>query len=179
MSNQRIRIHRSAFANKSDWYVTWPIWVPCAILLLFGVFVVARVYWVERPPKNDTPMVALAEGQDLHLDPSKLSPRQLHIFEARALGQKVKFLVQCTPDKIVHVALASCKACYRKRDSHYARNGQMFCGECKGAMIFESKGQKVDTNHCALAEIPHSETDRDMTVSVRDVFAKAATLAQR
>jgi uncharacterized membrane protein len=137
------------------------------------------VYWVERPPKNDITIVALGEGQDLHLDPIKLSSKQLHLFEASASGQKVKFIVQRTPDKIVHVALASCKACYRKRDSHYARNGEMICGECKGAMIFESKGQKVDMNHCALAEIPHSETDRDMTVSVRDVLAQAATLAQR
>jgi len=34
-------------------------------------------------------VVALGEGQNLHLDPSNLSSPQLHLFEASASGQKV------------------------------------------------------------------------------------------
>lgn len=124
------------------------------------------------------PVMALGEGQDLHLDPSKLSTQQLHLFEANVSGKKVRFIVQRTSDKIVHVALASCKACYHNHNSYYAKNGQMICGECKGAIVFESKGQKADPNHCALAEISHLETDRELTVSSRVVLAEAAKLPQ-
>jgi hypothetical protein len=92
-----------------------------------------------------------------------LIPQQLHLFEARASGQKVKFIVERTQDKTAHVALASCRICYRSRDRHYAKNGQMMWGECNGPMAFESKDRKTGTNSCTLAEIPHKETDRDIT----------------
>ena len=161
-----------------DWRVFWPAWVLCAVLLLFGVFTFIWEYLAEAPQKSDIPVVALGEDQDLHLDPAKLSAGQMHLFEARASGQKVKFIVQRTPDKIVHVALASCRACYRKRDFHYAKNGEMICGQCQTAMVFESNGQKPEPNHCPLPEIRHSETDRELAVSVHDVFAKAAALPQ-
>lgn len=178
MSNHKIRRQRSLSGHRSNWYVFWPAWVLCAILLLFGAFTFFWEYRAEAPQKSDIPVVVMGEGQDLHLDPSKLSPRELHLFEARAAGQKVKFIVQRTPDKIIHVALASCKACYRNRKSHYAKNGEMICGQCQTAMILESKGQKPEPNHCPLPEIPHSETDRELIVSVRDVLAQAEMLPQ-
>jgi Membrane iron-sulfur containing protein FtrD-like len=109
---------------------------------------------------------------------SKLRSPQLRLFETSASGQKVKFIVQRTPDQIVHVAVASCRACYRNRDSHYALNGEMICGQCKEAMDFESKVQKARTNHCALVEVPHTESGGDVAVLVRDVFAQAAMLPQ-
>ena len=69
-------------------------------------------------------------------------------YEASASGQKVKFVVQRAQDKVVHVALASCSACYRSKNPHYALNGKMMCGKCKDAMDFALKGQKADVNHC-------------------------------
>jgi uncharacterized membrane protein len=102
----------------------------------------------------------------------------LHLFEANASGQKVKFMVQRTPDQIVHVAVASCRACYRNRSSHFAKNGELICGKCEEAMVFESKPQNASSNHCALVEVPHAETDRDLTVLSRDVVEEAAKLPQ-
>jgi uncharacterized membrane protein len=146
--------------------------------VLFAVFVFVREYREDLPQKSDVSVVALAEGQNLHLDQRNLSSPQLHLFEASTSGQKVKFLVQRTPDQIVHVAVASCRACYKNRSSHYAKNGEMICGKCEHSMNFESKGQQANTNHCALVEIPHSESDHDVAVLVRDVLAEAARLSQ-
>jgi hypothetical protein len=102
----------------------------------------------------------------------------MHLFEVSASGQKVLFLVQQTEGKGVHVALASCRACYHNRDSHYARKGQMMCGKCKEPMAFESGSQQATRNGCALPEIHHTETDRKVTVLTNDVLAQAATAVQ-
>lgn len=156
----------------------WPVWAICTILLLFGVFVFVRAYREDLPQKSDIPVVALGEGQNLHLDPRNLNSPQLHLFEASASGQKVKFVVQRAPDQTIHVAVASCRACYKSKNLHYAQNGVMVCGKCEHSMDFESKGKKTNATHCALVEIPHSESDHDMAVLVRDVVAEAAKLSQ-
>src|ERR1035441_10432631 len=178
MSNHQVGRNHERSSRGSKWYVLWPVWALCAIVLLFGVFVTVREYQEDLPQKSDIPVVALAEGENLHLDSNTLVSRRLHLFEASGSGQKVRFLVQRTPDHSVRVAVASCMACYRNRDSHYAKNGEMICGKCKEAMTFESNGERVTTNHCALVEIPHAETGRELTVLVRDVLAEAAKLSQ-
>ena len=156
----------------------WPVWALCTILLAYGIFVIVRQYREDLPQKSDIPVVALGDGQNLHLDPRNLSSPQLHLFEASASGQKVRFMVQRTPDQIVHVAVASCRACYRNRSFHYAKNNELICGKCEEAMDFESKVEKTSANHCALVGIPHVESDHDVAVLVRDVLAEAAKLSQ-
>ena len=178
MSNHPITRKHPKSSHNGDWNVLWPVWALCTILLAFGIFVIVRQYREDLPQKSDIPVVALGEGQNLHLDPRSLSSPQLHLFEASASGQKVKFIVQRTPDQIVHVAVASCRACYKNRNSHYAKNGEMICGKCEEAMDFESKERQARTNHCALVGIPHSESDHDVAVLVRDVLAEAAKLSQ-
>jgi uncharacterized membrane protein len=173
MSNHSISHQRPQSSLRGDWHVLWPVWALCSILLLFAVFVMARQYRADWSQRSDIPAVVLAEGRDLHLDASKLSPPQLHLFEARASGQRAKFVVQRTQDQTVYTALASCRACYRNRDRHYARQGQMMCGKCDMPMNFESRSQQESTNGCALVEIPHTEADRDITVLNRDIFAQA------
>lgn len=86
----------------------WPVWALCTSLLAFGIFVIVRQYREDLPQKSDVQVVVLGEGQNLHLDPRNLSSPQLHLFEVSASGQKVKFIVQRTPDQVVHVAVASC-----------------------------------------------------------------------
>jgi hypothetical protein len=54
----------------------------------------------------------------------------------------------------------------------------MVCAKCEGAMIFEQKGQHASPYHCALVEIPHTESDRDVAVLARDVLEEAAKLSQ-
>jgi uncharacterized membrane protein len=178
MSNHRISHKRLKASLRSDWHVLWPVWAICSILLLFAVFVMVREYRVDLPQASDIPVVALDQGRDLHLDVSRLNSQRLHLFEARASGQRVKFVVQQTPDQTIHTALASCRACYRSRNRHYARQGQMMCGECNMPMNFGSQSKQASSNSCALVEIPHTETDRDITVSARDVFAQAAKQPQ-
>ncbi len=164
---------------RSDWYVFWPVWAICAgLLFLLGIGIVHE-YLAERPKKSDVLLVVLGDGQDLHFDPGNLSPEHLRLFEARASGQAAKFIVERTKDLTIHVALASCRTCYRSHDRNYTQKGVMICGECNGPMHFESKGTKVIRNSCALVEIPHTETDRDVTVLARDVFAQAAKSIQR
>jgi hypothetical protein len=164
LSNQRVGRNHARSSRGSKWYVLWPVWALCTILLTFSVFLVVREYREDLPQKGDIPVIALADGQNLHMHPHRLSSPQLQLFDANASGQKVKFLVQRTPDQIVHVAVASCKVCYRNRDSHYARNTEMNCSKCKGAMVFDSKRRQANTSHCAPVELPHAESDGDVAV---------------
>ncbi len=178
MSNHRIKRAKQSLTSREIWHVLWPVWAICSVLLLFGVFVAVREYQAELPKKSDIPAVAVSEGQDLHLETSKLSSGQLHLFEVSTSGEKVKVkvAVQRTGDGIVHVALASCRACYRNRDHHYAKQGQMMCGKCNMTMKFESKDEKADTNSCALVEIPHTASNGDIAVLTSDVIAQVGKL---
>jgi hypothetical protein len=45
-------------------------------------------------------------------------------------------------------------------------------------MEFEAKGRPVSTTHCALVDVPHTESDSEVAVLVRDVLAQAAKLPQ-
>lgn len=177
MSNQRIRKH-SKTPRRGDWCTLWPVWALCGGLGLLFVFALAGVYIANLPQKSDIPVVAVGEGQDLHLDPAKLNLRQLHLFEVRAAGQKARVVVQRTDDNTVHVGLASCSICYRSHNRHYAKNGQMMCGECNSQMNFEAKDRRAGTNGCALVEVPHTETSSNITVLTRDVLAVAAQQPQ-
>jgi len=56
--------------------------------------------------------------------------------------------------------------------------GQMMCGKWKEPMTFESGSKQATRNGCALPEIHHTETDREVTVLTSDVLAQAATAAQ-
>jgi uncharacterized membrane protein len=178
MSNHGINRKYPKPTRHEGWHVRWPAWAICTVLLLFGAFVIFRQYREDSPQKSDIPVIAISEDRNFHMDQSKLRSPQLHLFEASASGQRVKFIVQRTADQAVHVAVASCRACYRNRNSHYARIGEMICGQCKEAMDFESKAQKARTNHSALVEVPHTESGGDVAVSVRGVFAQAAKLPQ-
>lgn len=178
MSHHRIKRVPSASNSRGTWHVLWPVWAICSFLLLIGVFVGVREYQMELPKKSDIPVVVVSEGQDLHLESSKLSSGDLHLFEVSSSGEKVKIAVQRTDDRTVHVALASCRACYRNRDHHYAKQGQMMCGKCSMTMKFESKNQKADTNSCSLVKIPHTEKEGDIAVSTGDVLAQAQRLPQ-
>jgi hypothetical protein len=178
MSNNHINVKHSRTGKRSDWYAFWPVLAISGVLGLFVALYAVRLYRAGLPQDSDIPIVALANGQNLHLEKSKLNPSQMYLFEANAVGKKVKFIVQQTQDRKIHVALASCRSCVRSRNPHYARNSEMICGQCKEAMAFESKVQKATPNNCALAEIPHTETDRDVTVLSHDVIAEASKLLQ-
>ena len=178
MNNHLIHSKHRKSPHRSDWYTLWPMWTVCAFFLLLLVFGIVREYVTDLPKKSDVPMVILGNDRDLHLDPATLRPSELHLFEASASGRKVKFIVERTKNNTIHVALASCRTCYRSHDLHYVRKGQMICGECNVPMAFESKDGKAIRNNCALAKVPHTETNRDVTVLARDVIAQAAKLPQ-
>ena len=178
MSNHRIKVNHPRMHERRDWYMFWPLCLIAAFLLLPISINLVSQYLANRPQRSDVTSVALGSGQDLHLDKSKLQNRQIHLFEASTSGQKLLFLVQQTQDKVVHVALASCKACYHNRDSHYARKGQMMCGKCKEPMTLESATQQATMTSCALPEIRHKETNHEVTVLTSDVLAQATTALQ-
>lgn len=176
MRKHWIQAKHPAKPHRSDWHALWPVWALCAVLLLFVGIGIFRVYRAGLPQKSDIPVLALGDSRILHLDPGKLGLSQLHLFEASASGQKVKFIVERTQEKTVHVALASCRACYHSQNPPYARKGEMVCGQCRQAMGFETKDQNVGPTSCVLSEIPHTETERDVGVLARDVVAQAAKL---
>ena len=178
MSNSQISRKNARSRQPIGWRALWPVWTICTLLLLYGVVVFVGDHWADLPHRSDTPVVVLAEGQDVHLDSRNLGTSQLHLFEAKASGQKVKFIVERSSDKVVHVAVASCSACYRNQNSHYAKNGTMMCGQCKEAMDFESRGRQTGTDRCALVELPHTEADGEVAVLARDVFALVAKIPQ-
>lgn len=133
---------------------------------------------MELPKKSDIPVVVVSEGHDLHLESSKLRSGELHLFEVSTSGEKVRVAVERSGGGTTHVALASCRACYKNRDHHYAEKGKMMCGKCSTPMKFESNGQKADTNSCALVELPHTEKDGNIAVLARDVLALVHRLPQ-
>src|ERR1017187_1305670 len=178
MNSHGISVRHPKTHERGNWHLFWPVCAIAALLLLRVAYGIVTEYRASLSQKSDTPTVPLGDGRDLHLDKSKLQKGQLHMFEASALGQKVVFLIQQTHDNTIHVALASCKACYHNRDSHYARKGEMICGKCKGPMTFESNRQPDSTNSCALPEIPHRETGREVTVLPRDVLAQGESAIQ-
>ncbi len=96
MSNHHIRAKRLKTAQRADWYALWPVWAICGVLSLLAAFALVWQYVANLPQKSDIPVVAMEGGRDLHMDPSKLVSQQLHMFEARASGQKVKFIVERT-----------------------------------------------------------------------------------
>jgi hypothetical protein len=177
MSRHRIAPNRRGSPNRSDWHALRPVWALCAGLVLLLIIGIVREYLAERPQKSDIPVAVVGHDQDLHLDPAKMRPSELHLFEANSSGQKVKFIVQRSKDGAIHTALASCRNCYRSHDSHYAKRGQMMCGKCNEPMAFESDRQ-AGTNSCALVNIPHTETDHDITVLAHDVLFVAAKQPQ-
>jgi uncharacterized membrane protein len=178
MSNHHIHPKRLTTPKRGDWYALWPVWALCGGLVLLLAFGLGWEYVANLPPKSDIPVATLDDGRDLHMDPRKLVSEQLHVFEAHASGQKLKFIVERTQDNVVHAALASCKTCYRSRDRHYAAKGKMMCGECNMPMNFVTQGKQTSTNSCALVEVPHTETKENITVLVRDVLAQAAKMPQ-
>ncbi|MBS1805545.1 MAG: DUF2318 domain-containing protein [Acidobacteria bacterium] len=178
MGHARIK-PKHAVTRQHHWYSHWPLWV------LFGVFAALisisfiQMYRSEGPQKSDIQAVVLAAGQDLHIDPAELKPTELHLFEGSASGQKVKFIVRRTQDNVVHVSLATCRACYRSKNPHYVQKNEMMCGECNMPMRSESeKGAPGDTR-CTLPEIPHTETAHDITVLIRDVLAQTAKVSRK
>src|SRR5579871_6437940 len=113
MSNHRIKNMRPGVSSRNGWYVLWPVWAISALLLSLGVFAVVQEYRAGLPKKSDVHVIAMNEGEDLHLDSSKLNSRDLHLYEVSSSGEKVKIAVQRTDDGTVHIALASCRACYK------------------------------------------------------------------
>ena len=178
MSHHRIKRVPSVSNSPGSWHVLWPVWAICSFLLLLGAFVAVREYQMDLPKKSDIPVVAVSEDHDLHLESSKLSSGELHLFEVRTSGEMVRVAVQRSGGGTVRVALASCRACYKNRDHHYAEKGKMMCGKCNMPMKFESNDRKAATNSCALVELPHTENDGDIAVLVRDVLALVHKLPQ-
>ena len=168
MSNRSIHRNRSRKRSSKTWYVLWPVWLIVAVMSSIYGYGVLRAYLDSRPQQSDVHVKTLERDEDLHLDGEALTASRLHLFETNLDGKRVRFVVQRTDSRAVHVALASCRNCYKSRESHYARNGSMICGECKHAMAFEDKGAIKDG--CAMPEIPHTEEGEKVFVSSRDVI---------
>jgi uncharacterized membrane protein len=178
MGHSRIKPKPSKAPRRYGLRETWPVWALGGFFLLLIGACLIQSYRVYGPQKSDVSLIVLKPDQDFHLDTRTLNPTQLHLFEATVSGKKVRFIVERTQDKVVHVSLASCRVCYRSRDRHYTRKGEMICGECNGPMAFESKNPKAPTNTCALAEIPHKEIGSDLVVSAHDVQKQTEGLQQ-
>ena len=172
------RKHRKS-VRQGYWNLLWPIWVLCAGLLLLVVIGIVQVYVASLPQKSDVPLVVLDHDRDLHLDPTELRLSDAHLFETSVSGERVKFVVERTKSNTIHVAIASCRLCYRGHNSNYVRKGKMICSECNGSMPFEVNDRRSVKNACALVEVPHTETSRDLTVLARDVLAQTTETIQR
>jgi len=162
--------------NRAGWRAFWPAWLLFALLIgLFG-FNLVGPYLEDLPKRSDVPVTRVNSGHDLDIASGSLEPGKLHLFETVASGQKIQFLVQRTHDGVVHAALATCRSCIRSRTSHYARNGEYFCGQCKHAMRFET--DESDNQRCPMPEIPHSESNGMLTVRESDIMAISDRMSQ-
>ncbi len=176
MTHVRIKPKHLAKPQR-HWYKLWPLWLLLGGPVILLIAVLIQEYRAEGPQKSDIPAVVLAAGQDLHLESAKVRPMELHLFEANASGQKVRFIVRRTQDNAVHVSLATCRACLRSKNPHYVRNNEMMCGQCNMPMRSETeKGAPADSR-CTLPEIPQKDTASDITVLIHDVLAQAAKVS--
>lgn len=171
MSHHRIK-PKSDISLRKNWRVFWPVLAVLAVPLLITVLVMVATFWAGHPQK-------LAANRDLQLDVVKLRVNQLHLFETSVSGEKVRFVVERTPDNTVHVAVAACKFCYRERRSNRVQDGVVLCARCNGSMNFESTKAGGHANSCDLSEIPHQETTRTITVLARDIAQTVTKLAQQ
>lgn len=163
--------------RQHHWYSYWPLWLLFGLPAALTTAVLIQAYRSDGPQKSDTAPVVLADGQDLHLDPATLKPTELYLFEGSTSGQKVKFIVRRTQDNVVHVSLATCRACYRSKNPHYVQKNEMMCGRCNMPMRSETeKGAPGDTR-CTLPDIPHTESAHNITVLIRDVLAQSAKVS--
>ena len=90
-------------------------------------------------------------------------------------GRKMRFVVQRKRD-IVHVAAASCHACAQSKKSHFARKGELICGECKHPMRFEDIPAATSDERCAMPAIPYEQSGDMILIKssdVKAVFGKA------
>lgn len=172
MSHHRIKPKSRSGSLRNDWHVFWrPVLAVLAIPLLLTCLAAVTTFWRGHLQK-------LAPGMDLHLDIAKLRPNRLRLFETSVSGQKVRFVVERTPDNTVHVALATCKFCYLGRRLNRAQDGMIVCARCNGTMNFESTKARGRANSCDLSEIPHRQTAQTLTVLARDIVQQATKLAQ-
>lgn len=170
MSHRHISKHLAS-KSRIGWRALWPVWAICSLFLVITALGMVEAYLDDRPEKSDAPVSVLRDGQDLRLNTREVGPGTLRIFEASFSGQKLRFIVQRTRDNSVHAALASCKACIRSRNSHFAHSGEFICGQCKHAMWVQSRNQRTDADGCVLPEVPHSESEGIVTVAARDIQA--------
>ena len=172
MSHPRIKPKSYGSSLRKDWRVFWPVLAVLAVPLLITVLVMVATFWAGHPQK-------LAANRDLQLDLAKMHVNQLRLFETSVSGEKVRFVVERTPDNTVHVAVAACKFCYRERHSNRVQDGTVVCGRCRSSMDFESFKATDHANSCRLAEIPHLQTQQSLTVMARDVAQTITKLAQQ
>lgn len=172
MSHHRIKPKSDGISLRKDWRVFWPVLAVLAVPLLITVLVMVATFWAGHPHK-------LAANRDLQLNIVKLRVNQLHLFETSVSGEKVRFVVERTPDNTVHVAVAACKFCYRERRSNRVQDGVVLCARCNGSMNFESTKAGGHANSCDLSEIPHQETTRTITVLAREIAQTVTKLAQQ
>jgi hypothetical protein len=161
------------------WNLLWPVWGLCAGLLLLVAIGIVQVYVASLPNKSDVPLVVLDHDRDIRLDPAKLRLSEVHLFETSVSGEKIQFVVERTQSNTIHVAIASCRLCYRGHNNNYVRKGKMICSECNGSMPFEVNDRNPFKNACALVEVPHTETNREVTVLPRDGLAQITKTIQR
>lgn len=178
MSYLRTKPRRPGTLNRLDWCPPWPVWAAGGFFLLISVVCLIQIERVYGPQKSDVPVTAVQPEPDLRLDTGKLKPMQPHLFQANVSGKTVRFVVERTRDNVVHVALATCSVCFRSRNPHYVRNGEMICGQCNGPMPFAPKGQTTVGHSCLLVEIPHRVINGELIVSMRDVIAQNSKLSQ-
>lgn len=174
MNHNRTTIKRSKKQIRCGWRELWPVWAIGGFFLLLTVACLVHVYRVYGPQKSDVQAVSIRPDEYLRVTLAKLVLMQLHLYEVKASGGTVHFIVERTQDRIVHVALAACSVCLRSGNPNYTRKGKMICGRCNGPMPFTARGKATVAHICSLPEIPHKEINGELIVSMRDVLHRAS-----
>lgn len=174
MNHNQTSVHRSKKKIQIGWHELWPVWTIGAFLLLITVAYLVHVYRIYGPQRSDVQAVSLRPDDYLRVTLAKLVPMQLHLYAVKASDSTVRFIVERTQDRIVHVALAVCSNCIQSGKPNYTRKGRMICGRCNGPMPFTPKSKTAIANTCYMPEIPHKEVDGELVVIMHDVLHRAS-----
>ena len=148
----------------------------CTLLAVLGLLVFGSAAWfiVSNDRKaaafDHLPEIALTEDSDLAYDSSQLQPHQAQFFSYPLnSSERVRLLVSRDSKGDTRAAFASCTACYRFRNQHYLKNGELICGRCEQAMRVADSNEQPTGKACIAVPLPFLLENNKIVIHARAI----------
>jgi uncharacterized membrane protein len=167
---KRPAVHRSKAGNRAR--QMWPVWLICGALVSVVAVGLIFVFQEDRSHRDDTSEIKLPASEDLRIPLDRLVARQLYLFRYPGTqGRSVRFVVQHTPDGVIHTNIAACQACNRSEHQHFTRKGEVICGMCNQPMHRPDENNLTpEQRQCTLVYLPHFIHNDAVVVSAKSIL---------